>query len=354
MSAEPKLYIAGMGMITAVGANTAMTAAAVRAGVSGYAFSDFFGENDARITLASVPDDVFVQIDADIIEGSAFNERQDRVTKMAILAIREACAGHAPAQPIPLLIAMPEGPSDADSLALFAENLGCNCKPWATAANGRRVHHGRAAGIEAIGFIFRYLSESLHDYFLVGASDSYLDYSRLYPLSKADRLRVEGNTDGFVPGEAACFLLLTRRPEQAMVRQGQLIALHVPGIADEVGHLSSQEPYRGDGLADAFRQALVGCAAKGVDAIYSSLNGEHFWGKEYGVAYARHHEYFHDPVKVEHPADCYGDLGSATAPTLIALAAEDLFKYPKSRAHLVYSSSDGPKRGAIVVEKLPA
>ena len=353
MNDENRVYIAGRGMITPIGANTEMTAAAVRAGVSAYALSDFYDRRDQPITLAPVPNDVFTLIDANIVEGNRFNERSDRVTKMAILAIREACE-RAPLQPASLLIAMPEVPVDAEDIEYFIGNLETNCKPWASAVNSRRFHHGRAAGLEAIGFVFRYLNESPDDYFLIGGSDSYRDHSRLHPLSEADRLRVPTNKDGFVPGEAACFLLLTRRPERAIVHQGHVIALHPPGLADEPGHLSSQEPYRGDGLAHAFRQALTDCTPGAIHAIYSSMNGEYFWAKEYGVAYTRHQEYFHDPVKIEHPADCYGDLGCATAPALIALAAEDLFKNRKAHAHLVYSSSDGPKRGALVVEKIPA
>lgn len=60
-----------------------------------------------------------------------------------------------------------------------------------------------------------------------------------------------------------------------------------------------------------------------------------------------------DPVRFEHPADCYGDLGSATSAILIALAAEHLFKSADAKSHLVYSSSDTAKRGALVVEKIP-
>lgn len=354
MTDDRRVYIAGGGMITPIGANTEMTAVAVRAGVSAYALSDFYDRQQQSITMASVPNDVFALVEANIVEGNRFNERRDRVTKMAIVAIREACAERAPLQPVSLLIAMPEGPADAEDIEYFVGNLETNCRPWVRATNSRRFHHGRAAGLEAIGFVFQHLSDFPDDYFLIGGSDSYHDHSRLHPLSEADRLRVPTNKDGFVPGEAACFLLLTRQRERAMIRQGHLIALHPPGLADEPGHLTSQEPYRGDGLAHAFRQALADRTPGAVQAIYSSMNGEHFWAKEYGVAYTRHHEYFHDPVKFEHPADCYGDLGCATAPALIALAAEDLLKNPKAHAHLVYSSSDGPKRGALVLEKIPA
>ena len=82
------------------------------------------------------------------------------------------------------------------------------------------------------------------------------------------------------------------------------------------------------------------------------MNGENHWAKEYGVAFLRNRKAFKDPVCVEHPADCYGDIGSATATALISLAAENLFKNDLAQAHLVYSSSDTAKRGAIVLKKI--
>lgn len=53
---RPKLYIAGMGMITPVGANAAMAAAAINAGVSAYAESpEFFISQRHAIVTAAVP-----------------------------------------------------------------------------------------------------------------------------------------------------------------------------------------------------------------------------------------------------------------------------------------------------------
>jgi 3-oxoacyl-[acyl-carrier-protein] synthase-1 len=352
MSELPKLYIAGIGMITPVGANTAMTAAAVKAGISGYTISSFYGKNDEPITMASVPNIIFDKIDAEIAEGSRYNDRHDRVIKMAILAIREACLSCAAKQPIPLLLAMPEGQTDTEGLPPFINSLESNCKPWISAAKHRSMHSGRAAGMETIEYAFQHLNKVPGDFILIGGSDSYMDYARLSPLSEPDRLLTKSNMDGFAPGEAACFLLLTHKPELAMNRNGQIIALNSPGIADELGHLTSEEPYRGDGLDQAFKKALVNHQQANIHSIYSSMNGEHYWAKEYGVAFIRNQESFQDPVKVEHPADCFGDLGTATAPALIALAAENLFSQAKARAHLVYSSSDTAKRGAVVVEKI--
>ena len=83
------------------------------------------------------------------------------------------------------------------------------------------------------------------------------------------------------------------------------------------------------------------------------MNGEDYWAREYGVAHIRNRQAFADPVTLQHPADCYGDIGSATAPVLIALAAQNLWT-SVARSHLLYSSSDGERRGAIILEKVPA
>jgi len=352
MSDAQKLYIAGMGMITPVGANTAMTAAAVNAGMSAYGLSNYYGQNGQPITMASVPNSVFQKIDADIGEGNRYNERHDRVIKMAIQAIREACSSLSTQQHISLVLALAAPQSDADGLVPILPTLDANCKPWVSAALSHGIFSGRAAGIEAIDFAFRDLLGSQNRFALVGGSDSYRDYACLGPLSEARRLLVADSPDGFAPGEAAGFLLLTRHPELAQSRNGHIIALHPPGFAEEPGHLSSEEPYRGDGLDAAFKQALANQPPSSLHSIYSSMNGENHWAKEYGVAFIRSQEFFIDPVRIEHPADCYGDLGAATGPVLIALAAEHLFSHATAKAHLVYSSSDTGKRGAIVVEKI--
>lgn len=349
-----KFYIAGMGMVTPVGGNVTMTAAVVAAGMSAYQESDFTTRAGEKITMARVPDEMICEFKGEIDEGSCFNPRHDRVTRLAILALQQVCAQLPADQAVPLILAMPEIKSDSEGLSSFVRNLANNLNPWVDPAMCRSIQSGRASGMEAIDFVFQYLYGPQYPYVLVGGSDSHEDYSRLMPLDKDKRLLTLGVSDAFAPGEAASFLLLTPYLEFAQQRNGQIIALGAPGIADETGHLFSEEPYRGEGLDQAFKKALINQPEQSIHSIYSSMNGEQHWAKEFGVAQIRNRKFFQDPVKIQHPADCYGDLGSATATTLIALAAEHLFKSSKAQAHLVYSSSDTAKRGAIVVEKLNA
>ncbi len=351
MTALTQLYVARMGMISPLGATSIATAAAVNAGLSAYSLSNYNNEAGEPITLAEVPDALFDEMQLEIEESDVYCAQYDRIIKMAILAAQQACNGLAPATSIPLILAMPEPDVPTVHHGLLTRNLAQHVTPYINPAITRSIFSGRAAGIEAIEFAFRYLHQT-HPYMLIGGSDSHRNYGRLRVLDKNSRLLSPGSSDSFAPGEGACFLLLTPFIELAEVRGNHIVAVHQPCIADEVGHLYSQEPYRGDGLDKAFKQVLANQLDKPIQTIYSSMNGENYWAKEYGVAYIRNKTKFADSVKIEHPADCYGDLGAATAPALIAMAVESLHKNKHTFKHLVYSSSDGAKRGAVIVEKI--
>ena len=347
-STQAKLYLAGTGMVTPLGRNTATTFASVNAGISAYTVSDYYNKHFVPITVTAIPAGVFNETEIDISQGEA--GRRARINKMASIAVHEACSAHDIKKPVPLVLAMPE--NDAENTSGLIQSLVKNCQPFISVPSSRSIHSGRASGMEAIAFAFDYLYNTPNDFILIGGSDSYLDDHRLSALIAQDRLLSESGTDGFAPGEAAGFLLLTRNPELALQRDGFVIAINPPGIAEEIGHLHSEAPYRGDGLDQAFKGALSHYHGKNIHSIFSSMNGENHWAKEYGVAFLRSRTAFQTSVKLEHPADCYGDLGSASAPVLIALAAEHLFKHARANAHLVYSSSDTAKRGALVLEKI--
>lgn len=351
MSDTPKLYIAGMGMITPVGADTAMTAAMVRAGESAYQASSNFTQLAEPITMTCIPSEVFTSMDVEVDEGSYNNH----IIKMAILALREAVSGQSIKKPIPLILALPEEHPDNNYIEpeVLIANLG-NQKDLPLHADlVRCIPAGRAAGILGLELAQHYLTHQRADFVLLGGSDSHWIYPRLGELDLAGRLLAPNNMDGFAAGEGAGFLLLTLHPQRAMVRNNHIVAICPAGNSQEPGHLGSDEPYRGYGLDQAFKLALSDYTGNAIRTIYSSMNGEQHWAKEYGVAYIRNKGKFHDAVKIEHPADCYGDLGSATAPVLMGLAAESLLKQPGLSTHLVYSSSDGAARAAVRMVKLP-
>lgn len=347
-------YLAGVGMITPVGANTVMTTAAVNAGINQYTISEYLDKQDRPITTTAIPEGLFTAMQIEIDEGQYYSEQFDHIIKMAIIAAGEAVAGHRIEAPIPLILAMPEPQPEIDHIesSILISNLVNQAPLPLSVEKSRCIHTGRAAGIQGLDLAMRYLYEADEEYVLLGGSDSYLSYPRLDKLSDAQRLLVKNSDNGFAPGEGAGFLLLTRNPEKAHCHEGHIIALCSPGEGEEPGYFSSDQPYKGEGLDQAFKQALQGPASPAINSVYSSMNGEHFWAKEYGVAMMRNKAYFHDKVSTEHPADCYGDLGSATGPVLIGLAAERLFKQVSLDSSLVYSSSDNAWRAAVRIDKV--
>jgi 3-oxoacyl-[acyl-carrier-protein] synthase-1 len=83
--------------------------------------------------------------------------------------------------------------------------------------------------------------------------------------------------------------------------------------------------------------------------VYSSMNGESHWSKEWSVAYLRNRAAFNEGFRVHHPADCYGDLGAAAGPALIALVLLGMRGGYRAPAGLVYCSSDRGQRAAMLV-----
>lgn len=348
---DKKLYIAGMGMITALGPSVATTVAAVRAGKSAYQLSEHETEEGEPIIMARVPNRVFEHIDCEFEqEGDTFNNRHERIIRMAIVALRECVQSANTSEAVPLIFTASVTNSEDDGYTPFLPALVSNVKPWIDLQITRRIATGRAGGIEAIQFAFQYLMNQPQDYLLVLGADSFDDQAVLN--SYGNRILSTGAADAFAPGEGASALLLTRHIERAYQENGCVIALNPPCVTEEEGHMFSDIPYRGDGLDKAFKGVLKFLPEKNIQKIYSSMNGENHWAKEYGVAFLRNKTKFIDDCKIEHPADCYGDLGAATSTTLITLAAEDLCKNKSTQKILVYCSSDRAERGALVLEKM--
>jgi len=357
LSQQNKLYIAATGMITPVGINTQMTAASINADVSAYAESDYISKTGKKIKVSKVPDDALL-FDIDIDKDIFFRPQYERVIKMALLALKDvfdtAQCKKSLHQPIPLILALPENIPSVDQIPTnyLIESITKHSELPIDDSRIHRIHTGRAASLQALALAERYLYEQNEDFVLVGSSDSYLSLSLLNYLDEHDRLLYDGSTNGFCPGEGACFILLTRNIQYAQRENNQVVALNPVGLADEAGFIESSEPYQGNGLDQAFKKAIANSASSNISHVYSSMNGEHYWVKELGVAMTRSHQFFSGDNIVVHPVDCLGDMGAALGSTMLSLSALKLLSAQNERKHLVYCASDGAKRSAVVVEKI--
>ena len=209
---------------------------------------------------------------------------------------------------------------------------------------------GRAGFFLALEQGIRVLATGRVSTVLVGGVDTHADLRGLATLDAERRLLGERVSDGFVPGEGAGFLVLARSTTQS---RGPSTWIAGVGVAQDPGHRHAQEPARGEGLWNAlngmFASSPLGEAR--IASTFAGLNGESLGAKEWGVAKIRHRECFADGDTLDHPADCYGDIGAATGAVLVALAHTALMKQQRRGPILVWASSDHEERGCALVDR---
>lgn len=348
MSDKPKLYIAGMGMITPIGANSEMTVASVNAGISAYKESDYFDEDFNKIKLSVVPQEL---LDESLTEEKIIGgliSRHARMLQLSKLAFEQITPVPTDIK-VPLFLAGPEifNVNDSPLTNNFIQNLANQCDIALDVDNSRIVSTGRSGGLDIIDLAMRYLEVATIDYILVGAVDSFHEKSVLEYYIKNGRIQTNSTMDGFVPGEGAAFLLLSKKAPLNNAETWPFVL--EPGIDQEKGHLFSDDTYTGSGLATAVTKAVSRSGITSINGIYSSINGENHFAKELGVMIIRNKKVFDDNYKLLHPADCYGDLGAATGIVLIGMACMSLLERQGASSYLVCCSSDSASRSAAIV-----
>jgi 3-oxoacyl-[acyl-carrier-protein] synthase I len=354
---EPVLVVS-VGIVTAVGLTAAETAASARAGTMRFEASPFYDRKAVPFTLAQVPDDGLPDLADAVRAVPGLTAREGRMLRLASPALRECVAplaGRSPRPALPLCLALPETETTrALDRAAFLLHLGAQVPGVVDPQRSDGSHAGRAGGLRALGQAAAAIQDGQAELVLAGGIDTYRDAYVLAALDAERRVKSMANMDGFIPGEGAAFLLLAS-PAAVAARGLVPLARLAPGAAGfEGGHLYSTEPYRGDGLAAAFAQ-LAGSGA--IDApiaeVYSSMNGESHWAKEWGVGFLRNRAAFRPDHGMHHPADSFGDTGAACGPILVGLAALGVKAGYRRAPALVYSSSDHGLRAATVVSAVP-
>ena len=353
----PGAWLCGIGMMTPVGDCAAQTAASVRAGISRYQESAVYNKRFEPMTLALLPEENLPPLNDDLATQPGLTSRQMRMLRLAAPALREALQNYAPETPIPLFLAGPEAlPGRPLPVGgVFVNHLEIQAQTRLDLTHSRLYPTGRAGGLQALDAALAHLAQGTHDYVLVGGVDTYLDLYLLGTLDMADRVLANGVMDGFCPGEGAGFLLLCSERAKQTRGGATLAKIHPPGIASEPGHRYSEQPYKGDGLAQAVSSAIAHAQAQAemnlgpIRTVFASLNGENFGAKEWGVALMRNQSAFDEAFQLEHPAEYFGDTGAAVGPIIIGLAAMGMSKAHLASPALVWCSSEFEQRGAVCV-----
>jgi 3-oxoacyl-[acyl-carrier-protein] synthase I len=348
--AAQSAVVVGVGMMTPVGLTTGETAASVRSATM------LFGETQIRdhrfepFTLAEVIEDGLPALAKEVAQAPGLTSREARMLRLATMPLMESLKPLGSGSAAPgLVLALPETqttiPLDGKKfLQLLAQQTGNAFNLNQCAAQ----HVGRAGGLAAVGQAADTIRQGKAKFMLAGGVDTYRDLYVLGTLDMEKRVKSAVHLDGFIPGEGAAFVLLASSDAAHEAGLPPLASISPVFQSVEPGHLYSKEPYRGDGLAMAVEKlAESGTARAPIAEVYSSMNGESHWGKEWGVSFIRNKAAFLADHASYHPADCLGDTGAASGPIMLGLAVHGLQNHYNRGPCLVYGSSDRGQRAVL-------
>jgi 3-oxoacyl-[acyl-carrier-protein] synthase-1 len=337
------LAIRASGLVTSVGFCSAASCAAMRAGIRNVKVTNLWdGESGTYLSAGKVP----------------LPQWWIGVGKLAELcapALHECfeAARPVPSESIPVLIGLPSLTRpcrlpDLDPVLLgeLEHRLQFPLHP-----SSRLIPQERVSAVVALEEAGRLLRAGVATHCIVAGVDSLLQNDLCdYYLDKR-RLLTPKNSNGFSPGEAAGAVLVT-----ATAEPGDLQILGA-GAAHERSTIESEDPLRGEGLAQAFGMAMreAGCEFTDLDYRITDLNGEHYRFKEMVFATMR---YERRPRRrlfdLWHPIEFIGDVGAAIGPVVFAVALDASRKgYGIGDRILLSFGNDEGERAAVVIEHRP-
>lgn len=338
MSTKP-VAISAIGMACPLGLSWASACAAMRAGVTRKAESPYHDDQGRDITASLLPEEL-LPLDASCEERWLFYLTRalaqvagdGGVEELARATLHLALPAAADGRPYPVAFV-------ADALAT---RLGVPIREDKL----RLVTGDAPTGVLALHEASSSLREGALT--LVAAADSLVSARRLMPLSAQQRLLVEGNSDGIIPGEAAVALRLSQDKRAAIAW------LRGISCGQEPSTLQNDIPLRAEGLVTAARDALTQAklALHELDFRFSNAAGESFFFKEQALLLTRVMRERKEEFPLWLPADSLGDTGSAAGLCGVAwaLAAWQRGYAPGPRA-IVLASCDGSARGVVLLER---
>lgn len=347
------VVIAAASAVTPVGLSLRETAASARARTALLGEIEWRDRRFEPFVVGVVPDAGLPPLDASI-EKAMPQYREARMLRMAHVALEEVLAPLVDAEPIPLLLGLPEHHTTMPiETGRFLLRLQQQSGVSLDTAHSVAAARGRAAGLMAFRQALKWLARGSTPFVLVGGVDCLVDLYVLGTFDLERRVRGETVSDGFTPAEGAAFLLLATDTTARSRGLAPLAQIQGAAIGQEPGHVYAEEPYLGEGLAATLASLLADTPPPGpIESVFSSFNGERYWAREFSVARLRHASAFAENHQMEHPAEVFGDLGAAHGPALAALAARGLHDGYIRAPCLVYASSDRGERAATILTRV--
>lgn len=347
LSPSTSIAIIGLGVRCAVGLTSSAAAAAVRAGISR------FSDHPYMLDKVGEPMVIAQEPTLDLtLQGP------ERFSQLAAPALKEALAPltqrNVSLESVHTLIGTPDlRPGLPSGIEEALGRLVASETSLKTNHCTTFLPNGNAAGILALKKARDILCLGQSRFCLVGGVDSYMTADCLEWMDEQGMLKSSENRNGFPPGEAAGFCLLTTGATAQEYKLPVLGWLKTVGTAREECPIRTETICIGRGLSEAIKQATAPLRLPDelVDESICDLNGEPYRSEEFALTVLRTQKAFVDFTRFVTPADCWGDVGAASGPLFANLAImAGLRGYAKGPRTMIWAGSEKGDRAAAVID----
>ena len=213
------------------------------------------------------------------------------------------------------------------------------------------IETGHAAGAMALQAAWEAVRGGA-EFALAGGVDSYTDAETLEWLEANEQVHSAGednNPYGFIPGEAAGFVLLASAAAAERYKLPTALELLTTATTRETKLIKTGAVCTGEGLAALFRALAGEPPTVKADHLYCDMNGEPYRADEFGFGTIRAGGLFRDTSAFTTPADCWGDVGAASGPLFLMLVdAATRRGYAAGPVLTAFTSSESGERCGFV------
>lgn len=219
------------------------------------------------------------------------------------------------------------------------------------------IAQGRTGILAALDVARKHLEGRQAPLVIIAGVESFLRQVLVAHYIEQERLLCGTNSNGFIPGEAACAVVVGRAEDFS----GPRLLISGVGTGQEPGQAggTAASPVMGEGLTRALRTALseAGLEYHQINTSISDLNGERFKFKERTIAAGRldrlppsgHSTRPLGYMAEWHPIEYLGEIGAAIFPCLLGWAFEaGRTGYALGKEMLLFAGEDQGDRVAMV------
>lgn len=334
------LDILSCGGVTPIGLNALQTAAAFRARVAGFTYSMPLAPPLEPLRAARIP-----------ARASLKQTPGDWLVNIAARGLKDALQHPVANRPLGLALALPEKARNHPALAGRSGN---DLLQDLEVAAGARFPVKFLAGEGGAG-----ITEGIHaarsafqrgniEACVVGGIDSLVNDLDIARLRGAARMLEPDLPQGLIPGEGAAFLVVA----PAGRFRGALARLFGISSATETDHVNGPRFSQGRALTTALRLAVEdgGIPESSLSFRVSTVNGERYAVWESMFSTTRFYRTRRDRLTTWYTASSLGELGAASGPIALVLAALAIAGgYAPGPYAMCESASDTGLRGAVVL-----